>query len=80
MRPKETVLDLIQFVPAHVASFNGHVERRLFSELRPRRVTEGLVCMVHTSSAAATAFRLSRPESFNDIARQHIGRPHRILQ
>jgi hypothetical protein len=36
--------------------------------------------MVYGASAAATAPRHSRPESFNDIARQHIGRPDRILR
>jgi hypothetical protein len=36
--------------------------------------------MVYGDSAAATASGHSRPESFNDIARQHIGRPDRILK
>jgi hypothetical protein len=36
--------------------------------------------MVYQGSAAATASRHSRPESFNDIARQHIGCPQRILR
>jgi hypothetical protein len=38
------------------------------------------VYMEYGASAAATAPRHSLPESFNDIARQHIGRPDRILQ
>jgi hypothetical protein len=71
--------DIIQLVFGHVDSANGYVERRL-SKLRPRRVTEGLVYMVHESSPAAATSRHSRPEPFNDIARQNIGCPHRILQ
>lgn len=71
--------DIIQLVFAHVDSANGYVERRL-SKLRPRHVTEGLVYMVHESSPAAATSRHSRPEPFNDIARQNMGRPHRILQ
>jgi len=60
---------------------NEHVERRL-SELRHQSVSfiKSLVYMVHEASAAAGASRHSRLESFNDMARQNIGRSHRIPQ
>jgi hypothetical protein len=45
-----------------------------------RHALNGQVYMVYGASAAATAPRHSRPEYFIDIARQHIGRPDRILQ
>jgi hypothetical protein len=76
-------LDRIQLqeVPSYVASLNGNLERR-FSELRSlsRHAFDGQVYMVYGASGAATAPRHSRPESFNDIARQHIGCPDRILR
>jgi hypothetical protein len=76
-------LDRIQLqeVPPYVASSNGNLERR-HSELvsQNRHAFDGQVYMVYGASAAATASGHSRPESFNDIARQHIGRPDRILQ
>ena len=55
-----------------------NVERSL-PELRSRHAIQGPLYMVYEASAAATASRHSRPESFNNIARQNIGRPHRIL-
>ena len=58
---------------------NGNVERSR-PELRSRHAIQGQLYMVYAASAAATATRHSRPESFNDIARQHIGHPHRILR
>ena len=68
----------LQLVASHVPSSSGHVERG-FSELRSLR-NEGRVYMVSEASATSRASRHSRPESFNDIARQHIGRPERILR
>jgi hypothetical protein len=71
----------LQHVPPYVAFSNAAQERR-HSELvsQKRHALNGRVYMVYGASAAATASRHSRPESFNDIARQHIGRPDRILQ
>ncbi len=60
---------------SYVTSSNGNVEHTL-PELRSRHVIEGRGYMVYEASANATASRHSRPESFNDITRQHIGRPH----
>ena len=79
--------DLMSFqeVPPHVASSNGDQGRR-FSELRTLigrafyEASYGQVYMVYQGSAAATASRHSCPETFNDLARQHIGRPERILR
>jgi hypothetical protein len=80
--PKQ-MLDRIQLqhVPPYVAFSNEALERR-HSELvsQKRHALNGRVYMVYGASAAATASRHSRPESSNDIARQHIGRPDRILQ
>ncbi len=76
-------LDRIQLqeVPPYVASSNGNLERR-HSELvsQSRHAFDGQVYLVYGASAAATAPRHSRPESFNDIARQQVGRPDRILR
>jgi hypothetical protein len=68
----------LQLVASHVPSSSGHVKRG-FSELRSLR-NEGRVYMVSKASATSRASRHSRPESFNDISRQHIGRPERILR
>ncbi len=71
----------LQVVPPHVASSNGNLERRHFELVsQSRHAFDGQVYMVYGASAAATAPCHSRPESFNDIARQHIGHPDRILQ
>jgi hypothetical protein len=67
----------LQLVAVHVPSSSGHVERG-FSELRSSR--EGRVYIVGEASADSRVSRHSRPESFNDIVRQHIGRPERILR
>ncbi len=79
--PKQ-MMDRIQFqhVPPYVSLSNGTLEHR-HSELvsQERQDLNGRVYMVYGASAAATASRHSRPESFNDIARQYIGRPDRIL-
>jgi hypothetical protein len=70
-----------QEVPSYVAFSNGAQERR-HSELvsQSRHALDGQVYMVYGAPAAATVPRHSRPESFNDIARQHIGRADRILR
>jgi hypothetical protein len=71
-------LDRIQLqeVPPYVAFSNGNLERR-HSELvsQSRHAFDGQVYMVYGASAAATTPRHCSPESFNDIARQHIYRP-----
>jgi hypothetical protein len=76
-------LDRIQLqeVPSYVSSSNENLERR-HAELvsHSRHAFDGQVYMVYGASAAATAPRHSRPESFNDITRQHIGHPDRILR
>jgi hypothetical protein len=73
----------LNFDPAlgPAATSNGEQERR-HSELlsQSRHAFDGQVYMVYGASDAATAPRHSRPESFNDIVRQHIGRPDRILR
>ena len=68
----------LQLVTPHVLSSNGNVERR-FSQLRPFR-DKGRVYMVYEASGVAATSRQSRPDSYNDVARQHIGRPHRSLR
>ncbi len=77
------MLDRIQLqeVLSYFASSNGEQVRR-HSELlsQSRHAFDGQVYMVYGASAAATALRHSRPESFNDITRQHIDRPDRILR